>query len=295
MSRVLRAVRAGALASALVAAAACGTGAEIRADVHGALPPRCAGYQLQAEPEPAPASAPRPINVPLAELYPNVTAPTSRLDLRRVDLLATVRQARAFTPRARFELPSSGVVVVVHSDGEVAADVAAVDELMHAHMRLYRRHTDPVLRARMRCYAETVIGDRAFAGAVVNLYVPADPSACLRDLRLVSRPAGADWAEVCDFGGATPPTRMAGFLGELRHRQSHVLVAPGIARWSNARPDARLAEVLRHESDHLWDWAMGQHVDVFPNERRAQLGDDIVGNEYRNRSAALPNPFLYGG
>lgn len=225
-----------------------------------------------------------------------VPSPADRLKLNDLDARTTLSQLDRFRVIERFALPSSGVVVVVHSDGDVRPDVAAVDELFHARLRLHARHPHPLQRARMRCFKERIVDERAFAGSIVNLYVPSDPAMCIRNVRLVKRPPGSPWRDHCHWKGATPPVRLSGILGEVRLSEYHMVIAPGITGWTNAQPNPVVARILRHESDHLWDWMMNvSPLHVRANERRVVGGDSAVARHYRDHDMSLPNPFVYGG
>lgn len=118
---------------------------------------------------------------------------------------------------------------------------------------------------------------------------------CIKNLRLVVRPAGSEWERHCHWKGATPPVRISTILGgEVRLAEYHVVLAPGVSGWSNAEPSPVVSEILRHESDHLWDWMMGvSPLHLAANERRALRGDMIIHRVYRDLGKPLPNPFLY--
>lgn len=278
--------RFAAVAVTLLLLAACGGGTRTPRGADGRLPSRCKSFVKAA---PAAKPQPRPDH-PETWLgaYGEETAPDTLLDVRRLDLATTVRQLHSFSERQRFTASSSGVVVVVHSNGDITVDPHAVDELLHAHLRHHDDHATAERRGRMRCYADAILNDREFAGTVVNLYVPADPRSCIRDLRLVQRRPGR-WGDSCDWSGVTPPVELAGFLGEIRSKEFHMLVAPGVA--GNGGPG--VARALRHESDHLWDWMMGQEFDFVANERRAQAGDAVVSTVHKVQGHAWPAPFGY--
>lgn len=225
-----------------------------------------------------------------------VLSPLHRLNVADLDLRQTLAQTQRFHIVDRFELPSSGVVVVLHSDGTVAADPAALDEILHARLRHHDAHASQSVQARIRCFKKTIVDERVFAGSVVNIYVPANPAMCIKNVRLVQRPAGTKWHRHCHWKGATPPVRFSGFLGEVRLSEYHMVIAPGITNWSNARPDSALAEIVRHEADHLWDWMMNvSPTDVAHNERRAVRGDAVIDRVYEAHGKALPSPFFYAG
>lgn len=269
--------------------AGCGVPGAGGARSDGRLPPRCEAFRprTQQRATPAPAKRDEP-PTSLRALYGSA-APDAFFDLAAVDLGRTLRQLRSLKERDRFVMPSSDVEVVVHSDGDLLVHRAAVDEIMHAHLRHRDRHRDAAAAARMACYARTILQDKAFAGTVVNLYVPANPLLCLRDLRLVVRPAGGRWSEGCDWGGVTPPVAVEGWLGEVRLAEFHMIIAPGVADATTGR----VAQLLRHESDHLWDWMMGQAFHFTANERRALGGDALVRHAYAAHQQRWPVPFGY--
>lgn len=223
-----------------------------------------------------------------------VPSPMDGFSLRDLNIAQSMAQLRSFDVVDRFDLPTSGITIVVRSDGPVKADPSAVDRILHARLRLHSAHQDAAERGRMRCFKQTIVDNQAFRGTIVNIYVPADPRMCIKNLRLVQRPDRSAWDRHCHWKGATPPTRFSGLLGEVRLTEYHIVVAPGITRWSNVEPDAALAEILRHEADHLWDWMMDESpLNVLENERRARRGDILVDRHARHAGAPLPNPFVY--
>ena len=285
--------RVAAAAAAVVLLGACGGRPASSAAATSTLPARC-GDAAEGVGVAGKARPPRQ-HPSWLSAYDDATRPARLLDVAGVDLVQTIRQLRTFKPRDRFTLPSSGVVAVIHSDGDVVASPAALDELLHAHLRHFDQHADPVLRARLACYARAILDDREFAGTTVNIYVPSTPRACVRNLRLVRRARGP-WATSCDWSGATPPVVFKSFLGEIRSKSFHLLVAPGVSpnpRSTSADHARRVAEVLRHEADHLWDWMMGQSFDFVANEQRAQAGDALVQRRYRSEGLPWPVAFRY--
>lgn len=256
------------------------------------------GWEASArcQPKTAPDTrAPDGRNRPALTPHPqHVPSPMDGLNVRDLNIGHSLAQLRRFHVVDRFEVPTSGVTVVLRSDGRVEADVAAVDRILHARLRLHSAHADAAERARMRCFKEVIVDRRAFRGTIVNIYVPSDPRMCIKNLRLVTRPEGAAWGRHCHWKGATPPVRFSGLLGEVRLAEYHIVVAPGITGWSNTTPDATLAEILRHEADHLWDWMMDESpLNVLENERRARRGDMLIDRIGRDHGAPLPNPFFY--
>lgn len=199
---------------------------------------------------------------------------------------------------SEIELPSTGLVVEVRSDGQLAIDPTALDELALAPLMLHHRFDDPRLSTLARCYERRIVHERELAGSRLRLFVPADPRTCFRAGRLTA--AGDDPAVLrCDASGITFPVlpgsvRVLGVEVARLRSEAMIVVATG-ADSAETAPSI-VALKLAHELVHHYDNAMGLLPWSSPlshYEQRAYYIESRLRRWYDRPHRSLPLPFRF--
>lgn len=219
-----------------------------------------------------------------------------------IDVPGALRDFRelvaGYTTVAAVELPSTGMIVDVRSDGPIQVDATALDALAIAPLMLHHRFDDPRLSSLAVCYERRIVHQRELAGSRLRVYVPSDPRACFRAGRLTADPVG-DGVRWCDASGITlpalsGPVRLFGMEVARLRTESSIIVAPGVANRRQAQPIVALE--LAHELVHHYDNVMGLPPWVSSlrhYEQRAYYIENRLREWYAAPDQELPLPIRY--
>lgn len=300
-------VRAGAAVAALLFAAGCSevpfTGPIAADELPGDCPLLVDLVNIDRLPPghgiPVPG-APRPSGDPGEQLDPwrDVTAAGAATiidhagrseDLEAGRVLAGVRDVVAWPLRARVELPTSGIVVDVHSDGPVEVDTRELDRLAALPLLRYRELGDQRMRILWDCYRRRIIGDRELEGTHLRMFVTSDPSWCISGGTVGPRPGPGK----CVARGVSIPAVDVSVGRSQRplvrmFSPATVVLAPG--------GESHVASVLLHELVHVYDNAMGITPTVEglrPYEQRAYYVQGHFDAMWREADEAAPQPLRF--
>lgn len=161
----------------------------------------------------------------------------------------------------RFTMPQSGIEVVIHAPKQVIIDQTAFSELFHAALMLDEEYDHPEVRQLMDCYRAEIIDNRAFAGAVYNVFLAPEPGYCIDAMTFQAK----DTINKCDAGGATPPEFEVGLAGlNLDYRLMMLSTSQ-----TGLQANQDISRRLIHESVHAYMALMDQPFRLDPDEKLA--------------------------
>lgn len=238
-------------------------------------------------------------------VVPEATAPTAadHAAAGGVDLRAAVedvrRMATRFVPVAEFELPSTGIVVSVLSDGPVEVDVEAFDRLWRLLFDDPDVFRDRRVATVQRCYLRRLVEERELAGHELRVVVPADPSTCFLGGRFV--PVGEDgFAASCDSAGVALPRLELGLrpfgLSVVDAASPATVLVTAAAVPGHPDPETRVAWLLLHELHHVVENAFGLTPwsgSLRHYEQRAYYVERELRRHLAERGVRPPLPIRY--
>ena len=206
-----------------------------------------------------------------------------RSDGRLLAAVGLGRQVLSWPPQLTHTVPETGITVIVHSESPIPVDTDELERLVTLPFDHLDAFTDPRLRALWSCYATRVLEDRELDGTQLRVYVPSDPTVCIRDYEFRMQDGRR-----CDVSGFALPAvrihaRMAGMpLMELDTAGS-MLVAPGDA--------ARRSSTFLHELAHHYDNLLGLPITVNHRDRYEQRAYYVQHRLLGAEDVRIPQPF----
>lgn len=211
------------------------------------------------------------------------------------------RVSREFVHRMTLVLPTTGILVEVHSDGPVEVDPVAFDQLV-ATITGDHAGVAPDVAELLACYHESIVDARRLDARRLRLILPSDPIQCLPAALLRADDAPLLGSGDCGSTGVTLPAMTAslGFPGlELLALSTvpTIVVAPGVDG-GHESPARAAALVLAHELVHYLDNQMGNLPELSVRgmrryERRAYWLEDVLDRRDADGLVELPHPIRY--